>query len=146
MSNLLEVLFGVFACIVLIGGERARYDNYRLYRLKVDTDEQLKVLQRLESSSDGYVFWSVPVATNTTANVVVPPHKHDDIDDLFGKHNISNTLMERDFQKYENDYLFIYIYISVYDKWKSSMYESICLFYCSPGYWTSNKHQQMHAN
>ena len=33
--------------------EKARFDNYRVYRLNVDTAEQLNVLQQVENYPDG---------------------------------------------------------------------------------------------
>lgn len=53
MKNL--VVFVVLILIPMICGmrvEKARFDNYRVYQLKIDTFDQLKVMKELQASSD----------------------------------------------------------------------------------------------
>lgn len=45
------LLFAVGVCSTI--ADRVRFDNYRVYDVSVDNDEQLKVLQYLEQFSDG---------------------------------------------------------------------------------------------
>lgn len=59
----------------LVQAEMARYDNYRVYKLNIESVEQLQLLQLIEHHSDGYTFLSDPVNLNTTVKLVVAPHK-----------------------------------------------------------------------
>lgn len=47
--SLVWLLLAVGVCV----GEKVRFDNYRVYDVSIETDEQLKVLQYLEQFSDG---------------------------------------------------------------------------------------------
>jgi hypothetical protein len=40
----------------LVSAEKARFDNYRVYSIAVETREQLKVLREIEESSDSVSF------------------------------------------------------------------------------------------
>lgn len=85
----LAVVIGlVFGCAV---ADKARFDNYRVYKLKVDTEEQLEVLQQIESFPDGYSFWESPFL-NKYAEIVVPPHKFGEISELFERFNFEYDL------------------------------------------------------
>ena len=49
----------VVTLLVLCGtavAERARYDNYRVYKVFIDTAEQLEVLKMIEASPDGVSY------------------------------------------------------------------------------------------
>ena len=44
------VIIGLTAC--LVSAEPARFDNYRVYSIVVETKEQLKMLKEIEDTSD----------------------------------------------------------------------------------------------
>ncbi|XP_049537316.1 zinc carboxypeptidase-like isoform X2 [Anopheles darlingi] len=62
--------------------EPVRFDNYRLYEVSITNQRQLDALQMLEQYPDGYIFWESPVQTNMKINLVVPPHKIAQFDEL----------------------------------------------------------------
>lgn len=82
-------------CLALLVGclsaEKARFDNYRVYSLKVANVEQLEVLQQIEQFPDGYSFWESPFL-HRHAEIVVPPHKFGEINEIFDKFRFENTL------------------------------------------------------
>ncbi|XP_055545240.1 zinc carboxypeptidase-like [Wyeomyia smithii] len=60
---------GTLACYA----EQLRFDKHRVYSVKVQNEEQLFTLKELETVPQKYTFLDVPVAINTTVQVVVPP-------------------------------------------------------------------------
>lgn len=91
------VLF--FASFSVIFGEKARFDHYRVYSIDVKTDEQLNVLQELENQQDGLTFTRPATATETLAEIIVPPHKFADISEFYEKFNLTNRIIIDDLQK-----------------------------------------------
>lgn len=67
-------------CSSIALGEKARFDNYRVYTLKVTTEEQLTALQGIEEGGK-YEFWSPPTS-KTDVDIMVPPHKFAEFSDL----------------------------------------------------------------
>ena len=45
----------VFTALLICSAfaEKARYDNYRVYKVSIDTAEQLEVLQMIDANPDG---------------------------------------------------------------------------------------------
>uniref|UniRef100_A0A182WF36 Zinc carboxypeptidase A 1 n=1 Tax=Anopheles minimus TaxID=112268 RepID=A0A182WF36_9DIPT len=76
------VAFALFGASM---AEKARYDNYRVYRVRIQTERQLELLQAIEQYPDGYRFWSDPVKIGTEVLLVVPPHQRGHFSDLRAK-------------------------------------------------------------
>ncbi|XP_058449258.1 uncharacterized protein LOC131429226 [Malaya genurostris] len=89
----------IVAVLSAITAEQARFDNYRVYQLRIETTQQLKTLQYLEDHPDGYIFWESPVQTNMDLNLVVPPHKYADFEEFTTKLNLRPSLKIKNFQK-----------------------------------------------
>ncbi|XP_058059273.1 zinc carboxypeptidase-like [Anopheles bellator] len=92
----------LLALVALAGGssaEQARFDNYRVYEVSIDTDRQLQALQQLEQNSDGYSFWESPVQTDMRLSMVVPPHKFAHFEELTTALSLKTRLQIEDFQK-----------------------------------------------
>uniref|UniRef100_A0A8D8I4H9 Zinc carboxypeptidase A 1 n=1 Tax=Culex pipiens TaxID=7175 RepID=A0A8D8I4H9_CULPI len=95
--QLISLLFAASFCCV--AAEQARFDNYRVHQVRIETEEQLQVLQYLEEHPDGYIFWDSPVQTNMELELVVPPHKYSDFEELTTKLNIKTRLRIKNFQE-----------------------------------------------
>ncbi|EAT39609.1 AAEL008600-PA [Aedes aegypti] len=95
--SLVWLLFAVGVCSTI--ADRVRFDNYRVYDVSVDNDEQLKVLQYLEQFSDGYSFWESPVQTNMNLKMVVPPHKVGDFEEMTERLNMKSSLTVNNLQE-----------------------------------------------
>lgn len=96
--------FSLF-CILAVfywfaNGEKARFDNYRLYELNIDNEKQLDALQQIDSFPDGYLFWESPLVLNEIAEIMVPPHKFGEFSELIGNHNITSKLKIKNIQTY----------------------------------------------
>lgn len=55
----------------------SRFDNYKVYRLNVETEQQLNLLREIDNSetATGYEFWQRPNYLGRTADIMVAPHQ-----------------------------------------------------------------------
>jgi hypothetical protein len=63
-----------------------------VYTINIENEEQLDVLQAIESQSDSYSFWDYPAAVGTTVYLQVAPHKLSDFGELIEKFEIKSKL------------------------------------------------------
>lgn len=89
----------VVACFVGAFGEKARFDNYRVYSVNVENEEQLKILNDLEAYPDGTMFLESPTGVGQIADLMVPPHKFADIAELFEAYEIKNRIKTANLQE-----------------------------------------------
>ncbi|XP_031623242.1 zinc carboxypeptidase-like [Contarinia nasturtii] len=89
----------LFACVVACFSEKARYDNYRVYSIEVENEQQFEVLKRFESGLDGISFLETPTGIQQKAEIIVPPHKFADISELFETLKIKNQIKIANLQK-----------------------------------------------
>lgn len=88
-----------FASFSAIFCEMVRFDNYRVYSIKIENMEQLKALQDLESNQNGLTFMEAPSAIGIDAEIIVPPHKFSDISEFFEKCDIKNEVKTNNLQR-----------------------------------------------
>uniref|UniRef100_A0A1Y9H2W6 Peptidase M14 domain-containing protein n=1 Tax=Anopheles dirus TaxID=7168 RepID=A0A1Y9H2W6_9DIPT len=69
------------------------YENYGVYRVDITTDEQLALLQQLESLPNGYTFLDFPSNVAASVEVVIPPAEKNNVERLFQKHGIQFSLL-----------------------------------------------------
>lgn len=93
------VLAVFVACFALALGEKARFDNYRVYSVNVENEDQLKVFQQLEAYPDGTMFLESPTGVGQIAELLVPPHKFADIVELFEANEIKNRIKTANLQE-----------------------------------------------
>lgn len=96
--KLLALAIG-FVCSVQILGEKARFDNYRVYSVEVENVEQLEVLRDFEDGLDGISFLETPTGIQQTAEIIVPPHKFAHIGDIFDEQKLKNHVKIENLQK-----------------------------------------------
>lgn len=92
------VLLVALLCGVLFGvncEDKARYDNYRIYSLHIDTEEHVKLFQDLEERSDSYIFIGHAREPNQKLSVLVAAHKVGEIADLLQLNNVTADLLVR---------------------------------------------------
>lgn len=83
----------------LAESKKARFDNYHVYNLKLETNEQLEVIQHLEEHADGYTFFESSLSSKDI-NIAVPPHKLAEINELLTAQKIKNQIKTENLQKY----------------------------------------------
>ncbi|ETN64767.1 zinc carboxypeptidase A 1 [Anopheles darlingi] len=93
----------VLALVGAAVAEKARYDNYRLYQVRIATESQLQLLQAIEQYPDGYRFWSEPVKVGTEVLLVVPPHQRGHFAELRAKHGLRVRLQSENLQQLFDD-------------------------------------------
>ncbi|XP_055599535.1 zinc carboxypeptidase-like [Uranotaenia lowii] len=99
LSKSAFVLLVVFGLSVGIYGEKARFDNYRVYRIHIENEHQIKVLQAIGNLRGGYSFWDDPIKVDSDVDLVVPPHKFGEFGEIVENHGIAANLSVPDLQR-----------------------------------------------
>lgn len=91
-------LFVIILLAIMAQGQatvenKARYDNYRLYRVTFDTEEQVKIFQELEAQSDSCVFIGHAREIGQKLSILVAAHKIADLTDLVTRYNVEHTIL-----------------------------------------------------
>lgn len=73
--------------------EKARYDNYRLIRVHLGTQEHVDLFQELEDESDSYTFYGHALNVNQDVTIMVAAHKIFEIQDLTQRFGIKYTIL-----------------------------------------------------
>lgn len=73
--------------------EKARYDNYRLIRVHLETQEHVDLFQELEEESDSYTFYGHALNVNQDVTIMVAAHKIFEIQDLTQRYGIKYTIL-----------------------------------------------------
>ncbi|XP_055294901.1 zinc carboxypeptidase-like [Sitodiplosis mosellana] len=97
MKLLTLAIFAV--SFLLVSGEKARFDDHRVYSLKIQNEKQLEALQDLENSQSGMFYLEAPISIHKLAEIIVPPHKFADMTELFDKLEIENRITVNNLQK-----------------------------------------------
>jgi len=77
---------------------KARYDNYKLYSMQLQNEEQAKAVAELEQNTDSYDFWSGPSMVRDV-DVMVPPHKFAEFEDFLTRFKIDFHIKVENIQK-----------------------------------------------
>lgn len=98
-----------FACCILAAlllctvsaEEKARFDNYRVYSLSVENEEQLSILREIDNgkSNGGYEFWRGPTSVGRNVDIMVAPHQFGDFSALLSEYKIESTVITRNVQE-----------------------------------------------
>ncbi|XP_062551929.1 zinc carboxypeptidase-like [Armigeres subalbatus] len=94
LEILLLVLFGA----AYSTPNKLRFDHHRVYSVTVKTEEQLRILQDLETIPNEFTFIDVPLALNSSVHMVVPPEKQADFDFLLDDLKLNSELISTNLQ------------------------------------------------
>ena len=72
---------------------KARYDNYRLVRLTLKTEEHVDLFQELENDSDSYTFYGHALNPNQNLTILVAAHKIFEIYDIVERYGLDYTVL-----------------------------------------------------
>lgn len=79
--------------------ESKRFDNYKVYEIKVLNKEHVNILRSLErNTSDGYEFWNSPIIGRQT-DILVPPEKTKDFEQMIKDFNMDIGLKVSNLQE-----------------------------------------------
>ena len=89
------LLIGCLAGILCNGfvDNRARYDNYRFYRLLLGTEEHVRIFQELEERSDSYTFYGHARQTGQWLTIMVAAHKIAEITEILKRFGIEHEIL-----------------------------------------------------
>uniref|UniRef100_A0A182QYZ5 Zinc carboxypeptidase A 1 n=1 Tax=Anopheles farauti TaxID=69004 RepID=A0A182QYZ5_9DIPT len=103
---IISALFTLFLIIIVpiikgdaAGEGAARYDNYRLYRVELATDEHVQIFQRLEAKSDSCTFYGHARHTGQQLTIMVSASKVADFEDLLTLYAVRGRLLEPNVQQ-----------------------------------------------
>jgi Carboxypeptidase activation peptide len=85
-------------CALLGGSWAAKFDNFRVFYVKVENESQLSLLQSLEGNEADYIFYDSPEHVNSFVDLLVAPHKHDEFAAMVEKYNLNVELTYSNFQ------------------------------------------------
>lgn len=82
-------------CIICSGEQdnKARYDNYRVYRLVIKTEQQLQIFQEIEKSRDSYAFFGHPKRINQRIKVMVAAQKIPEISEILLRYDVEHQIL-----------------------------------------------------
>ncbi|XP_068144849.1 zinc carboxypeptidase [Drosophila tropicalis] len=78
--------------------DQARYDHYRIYNVQFDTDEQIKLFQKLEDESDSLTFIGHAREIGQKLSILVAAHRVADFADLLKTYHIEHRVLTYNFQ------------------------------------------------
>lgn len=71
----------------------ARFDNYRVYRITFETEQQVKIFQELEQQSDSCTFYGHARAPGQKLTIMVAAHKIADVADLLERFHVEHEVL-----------------------------------------------------
>lgn len=87
------------SCCLVTFAEKVRYDQYRIYSVQIESESQLKVLQKLENDRNGISFMNPPIEVLQKVDILVPPHKFAEISDIFELYDFTHSIKVENLQK-----------------------------------------------
>lgn len=114
-------IFVVLLCGIALA-EKARFDNYRVYRVQIENEEQLELMKHIEANPNGvrtnqclhgnfklieqsnftysqYEFWHEPQSIGHNVELVVPPHKFGEWSEFIEKFELQTVMMISNLQE-----------------------------------------------
>uniref|UniRef100_A0A1L8DQW7 Zinc carboxypeptidase A 1 n=1 Tax=Nyssomyia neivai TaxID=330878 RepID=A0A1L8DQW7_9DIPT len=98
MKILSAVLF--VACVLSESlGDVARYDNYRIYSVSVNSPADVDALQSLDGTSDSIIFISMASKLSDECQIIVAPHKVADFENFLQTNSLKSKVTEKNLQR-----------------------------------------------
>lgn len=93
MLSKTAILLVGFFCFSYGIENKARYDNYRVYRVHLKTEDQVKVFQEIEARSDSHIFMGHARTPNQNLSILTAAHKISELTDLMKANQIEHTIL-----------------------------------------------------
>lgn len=87
------LIFLIFFGITTGLDNKAKYDNYRLCRVHLVTEEHVRIFQELEKQSDSCTFMGHANNPNQNLTIMVAGHKIADFNSLVDRYGIKNEVL-----------------------------------------------------
>lgn len=85
--------------LLVVFGEKTRFDNYRVFSVSIKNENQLNVLRELEIEQNEILFRAMPTMIGQIVDLIVPPHKLFDIYELFSAFEFNSQTKTENLQK-----------------------------------------------
>ncbi|XP_045453066.1 zinc carboxypeptidase-like [Melitaea cinxia] len=96
--------FSIFIfCISLAACEKFRFDNYSLFKILPENDQQYKVLQDVQRDDSRFDFWTDPLPLREFVNVMTSPGDKADLEEILQKHGIKYEIVMKNIQEAIDD-------------------------------------------
>lgn len=82
-----------FICYAYGQEDKARYDHYRLYRVQLKTDDQVKAFQKIEARSDSYIFIGHARELNQNLTILVAAHKTAELTGIINDYKVGFEIL-----------------------------------------------------
>lgn len=89
------VVVGLF---IGVNSDKVRYDNYRLYSVQAKSDNEISLLQAIESDTNFMTFLTSP-SIQTTTDIVVPPYSVKNFESIFTRYGLTFEIKTDNFQR-----------------------------------------------
>ncbi|XP_047998835.1 zinc carboxypeptidase-like [Leguminivora glycinivorella] len=80
--------------------EKFRYDNYTVFRIHMENEEQMKVLKDLQDTDFRFDFWTPPEHPSKLVQVMAGPEDKDDLQKLLTEHNMIAEISMNNVQEF----------------------------------------------
>ncbi|XP_055697297.1 zinc carboxypeptidase-like [Phlebotomus papatasi] len=91
MRNL--IAFSVVILLAFSNAEKVRFDNYKVYVVQIENEEQLNVMHEIERTAfSSYDFWKSPSYVGNPVEVMVAPHKLSEFEEIMESLQYNYTL------------------------------------------------------
>lgn len=98
MSVLKRIILLTFL-VTVVWSRQLTFEEFKVFNINVENEEQLKMLQDLGNQDDGYSYWKEPII-GREADLVVPPNKLHDFHALASAKNLNFTLKISNIQRW----------------------------------------------
>lgn len=75
--------------------DQARYDNYRIYNVEFENEEQIALFQKLEDQSDSLTFIGHAREIGQKLSILVAAHRVADFADLLKTYKLKHRVLVR---------------------------------------------------
>ncbi|XP_030373463.1 zinc carboxypeptidase [Scaptodrosophila lebanonensis] len=82
-----------------VRSDQARYDNYRIYNVQFDNEEQIKLFQKLEDQSDSLTFIGHAREIGQKLSILVAAHRVADFADILKTYKMQHRVLTYNFQE-----------------------------------------------
>lgn len=89
----------LFTVISVIAAENVKYDNYALYKVHPENEDDVTFLKDLQKADNALDFWLAPGKPGQYVSVVSPPEKREEFEHVLNKRSIFSELMLENIQE-----------------------------------------------
>lgn len=114
----IRAYFIILVCIsswishLVLSDDRARFDNYRIYEVHLNSQNHIPIFQELQKRSDSYIIY-LPVQIDIKTPVMVAAHKIAEFTDLLQRFNVPFKILVR--EKHFTFNIFCFVFCRIFD-------------------------------